>query len=47
MSSGTYTMFQFDHKTFCAIAYTPCYNQYGKFAQMLDWNTEQKLFKTI
>jgi hypothetical protein len=25
--------------------FTCCYNQYGKFAQMLDWNAEQKLLK--
>ena len=27
------------------LSYTPCYNQYGKFAQMFNWNTEQKLLK--
>ena len=25
MSSGTCTTLEFDHKTFCAIAYTRCY----------------------
>jgi hypothetical protein len=27
------------------LSYTPCYNQYGKVAQMFDWNIEQKLLK--
>lgn len=25
MSSGTFTTLEFDHKSFCAIAYTRCY----------------------
>jgi hypothetical protein len=37
--------FEFTTELDSKLSYTPCYNQYGKIAQMFDWDTEQKLLK--